>query len=75
MDKCGMSLFHTFIKAFIVLFLILIVAPFIVDHIFHSFSEGIAPGNNSVIVFKELIAEKEAINRFIESIIKLMLFM
>jgi hypothetical protein len=75
MDRSGRHLFHTFVKVFIILFLILIVMPFIVDQIFNSLSDGTTPGNNSIIVFKEFIVKQEVIGRFIEEIIKIVLFM
>lgn len=75
MDRSSRLFVHTFFRAFIVLFLILIVVPFIVDCVFHSFSGNMPPGSNSIIVFKEYIADKELIGRFIETLIKIMLFM
>ena len=76
MDRSSSRRFlYTFVKVFIVLFVILLILPLIVDHIVDFYSGGIAPKNNSIIVFKDMVSEQEVINRFINTVIKIICFM
>ncbi|MHB1391772.1 MAG: hypothetical protein ACYCYE_01605 [Clostridia bacterium] len=65
----------TFIKVFIVLLVILVILPFIVDQVIDLFSGGMAPNNNSIIVFKDLVSEKAVISRFFLTLKKIIIFM
>lgn len=71
----GSRFFMTFVKVFIILFAILVILPFTVDHIMHFFSWGMTPGNNSIIVFKDMVGEQEIIRRFISILKRMLLFM
>ena len=71
----GRRLFNTFIKIFIVLLVIVIILPFVVDHIMDLFSGGMAPRSNSIIVFKDLLGEQAAINKFLLILKKIIIFM
>ena len=67
--------FHTFIKIFIVLLVILIILPFVVDQVMDLFSGGMAPRNNSIIVFKDLVRERVVISRFLLVLKKIIIYM
>ncbi len=69
------GLFHTFIRVFIILMVMLVILPFIVDQVINLFSGGMAPGNNSIIVFKDLVREKAVISRFLFALKKIIIFM
>lgn len=76
MDRSGSRRFLCiFFNAFIVLFVILVLLPFLVDSIIHLFNEGVTPGGNSVIVFKDLVGEQAIISRFIDALRKIIIFM
>jgi hypothetical protein len=64
-----------FIKSFIVLFIILVVLPFIVEQVLLLFDESMVPRNNSIIVFKDLVKEQKVIARFIDILKKIIIFM
>lgn len=68
-------LINIFIKIFIALFVILVVMPFIVDQAMHILNNGIAPKNNSIIVFKDMVRKREAISKFLEALKKTRNFM
>jgi len=63
--------YHAFIKIFIILFVILVILPLAIDYAMHLFSNGIIPRDNSIIVFKDLVREKELVNRFLEILKKI----
>ncbi|HYF82862.1 MAG TPA: hypothetical protein VEB00_07520 [Clostridia bacterium] len=67
--------FLTFIKIFIVLLTILVILPYIVDLVMDLFSGGMAPGNNSIIVYKELVENQAVIGRFFSILKKIIIFM
>lgn len=67
--------FHTYIKIFIVLLTILVILPYIVDQVMNLFSGGMAPGNNSIIVHKELVEDQAVIGRFFSMLKKIIIFM
>lgn len=67
--------YHTFAKIFIILFVMLIIIPLIVDQAMHLINNGIIPRENSIIVFKDSVREKEVINRFIEILKKIRNYM
>lgn len=76
MDRISSKRFwHTFAKVFIVLFVILIILPLIVDLIVDYFSEGTAPKNNSINVFKDLVLEKEVISKFLNTLRRIIYYM
>jgi hypothetical protein len=71
----GRGFLHTFIKVFIVMFTILVLLPYIVDQIMNLFSGGMAPGNNSIIVFKDFVDEQAVISKLLLILKKIIMFM
>jgi len=69
------KLFITFLRVFAALFVILVVLPFLLEHIMHFIGGGTSPGNDSIRVFKDLVAEKAAVSRFIDAIKKIIILM
>lgn len=67
--------FYTFIKIFIILLALLVILPYIVDRVIDLFSGGVMPGNNSIIVFKDLVEEQAVIGRFLSILKKVIIFM
>jgi len=68
-------IFRTFVKVFVILFVILIIMPLIIEQAMHSLNNGIIPRDNSTIVFKDMVREKEVISRFLEALKKIRNFM
>ena len=70
----GRFLYRFFITFFLLL-VILVLLPFLVDQAVYHFSEGIVPGRDSIIVFKDLVSEYEAIGRFMKIVKNIINFM
>lgn len=69
------KLFNIFMRIFIILVVILLIMPFIVDQAMHLFNDNMRPGDNSVIVFKDLLKRYEIVYRIIEILKKIINFM
>lgn len=69
------SFLKRFIIIFIILFALLVLLPFIVEQAVYLFSEGIVPGSNSIIVFKDYVADHEIFNIFFNILKKIINFM
>lgn len=67
-------LFQSFIRAFAILFIILVVLPMLLDQFIDFVSGGLVPGNDSIKVFKDLVGP-QSISRFLASLKKIIIFM
>lgn len=71
----GKRLLLLFIKVFTVLFIILVLMPWMLDHVIRSINGGIQPVNDSIKVFKDNVAGSAAISRFLSMLKKVIIFM
>lgn len=73
--RTGIRFFITFIKIFAILFGIMVLLPFIAEQLAHLFNNGVTPGGDSIIVFKDSAAEQELLKKIADMLKKIIIYM